>query len=186
MKTITTPQKSSISTADHKAIDELFDKLSDAWACGDGEAYASLFIRDAVFVGVFGFRLNGREIIRQRHQEMFNGIFKFSRLDSMIGKQIQPLTPEVVLVNSDGDVYFPGETPQMVKASGLRTLTVVKVQGEWRIALFQNTPTGSFRHLKFMWRFLKSRLYLSHSGWKQAYMKVLEAKQQNINLWRLM
>ena len=169
---------------DKIAIDHLFDQLSDAWDCGDGEAYASLFLEDAVFVGVFGFRLKGRSIIKERHQDVFNGIFKYSRLESMCGKQLQPLTNDVVLIHSDGDIYFPGEVAANSNPSGMRTLSVVKVDGTWKVASFQNTPTGSFRHIKFVFRFLRSRFYLLNPTWKKAYLRILEQKQQIINEWK--
>jgi uncharacterized protein (TIGR02246 family) len=135
-------------------------------------------------VGVVGFRLVGNKVIRERHQEMFDSIFKFSRLDGMPGKVIQPLTQDVVLVHSDGDIYFPGELAKNVKPSGLRTLSLVKRNGVWKVASFQNTPTGSFRHLKFIGRFLSSRIYLLRPEWKKAYKQVLEEKQRNIEKWK--
>jgi len=181
------PQQTMITTitpADEAAINELFEKLSDAWACGDGLAYSSLFIEDARFVGVVGFRLVGNKIIRERHQEMFDGIFKYSRLDGMPGKVIQGLTSDVVLVHVDGDIYFPGESAKEVKPSGLRTLSLVKRNGVWKVASFQNTPTGSFRHLKFIRRFLSSRIYLLRPEWKKAYQQTLVEKQRTIEKWK--
>ncbi len=178
-------QNSIAITPDDKAsINELFEKLSDAWACGDGEAYTSLFFEDTRFTGVVGFRLVGKKMVQERHQEMFDGMFKFSRLEGMPNKIIQPLTTDVVLVHSDGDVYFPGESSKQLKPTGLRTLSVVKRDGVWKVASFQNTPTGSFRHLKFIKRFLTSRIYLLSSKWKKDYKKILEEKQKNINKWK--
>lgn len=102
----------------------------------------------------------------------------------MCGKQLQPLTNDVVLIHSDGDIYFPGEVAANSNPSGMRTLSVVKVDGNWKVASFQNTPTGSFRHIKFMFRFLRSRYYLFNLTWKKAYLRILEQKQQIINEWK--
>src|ERR1700756_4084213 len=98
-----------LNPADEKAINQTLNTLCDAWACGNASVYASLFISDAVFVGVFGFRIVGNKIIEQRLQKVFNSIFKFSQLDIMGNYKLQALTPDVVLIHTDGNVLFPGE-----------------------------------------------------------------------------
>ncbi len=152
--------KIKLSDADLKAIDELFENFNNAWAYGDAEAYASLFCEDAIFVGAPGFRLIGRDVIKKEHREMFETMFKHSTIDGKYEKEIQALSTEIVLIHSLGNLFFPGQSIEKSSPTGLTTFCLTKREGVWKITLFQNTPTGNFRHLKFIWRFLKSRIYL--------------------------
>jgi uncharacterized protein (TIGR02246 family) len=175
----------TLAVNDEAAINQTLQNMCDAWACGDAGAYASLFIPDAVFVGVFGFRVVGSEAIGQRLQKVFNSIFKFSRIDIQNNNKIQALTPDVVLVHTDGNVLFPGEFNKKLKPHGLRTLSLVKQNGIWQIASFQNTPVGKFLTLQFMWRLLFSRVYLLNPTWKSAEKQTIAQKQKNIDIWKI-
>jgi hypothetical protein len=67
------------------------------------------------------------------------------------------------LVESSGSVLFPGENENNVAPNGLLTLVVAKQGNEWRIVSFHNTPTGRFRKVRFIGRFVLSRLSTFHS-----------------------
>lgn len=174
-------EKVILNAADEIAINQTLSNLCDAWACGDAKTYASLFIPDAVFVGVFGFRVVGNQVIQQRLQKVFNSIFKYSQLDIMGNYKLQTLTPHVVLVHTDGNVLFPGEFNKKLTPRGLRTLSLVKQNDTWKIASFQNTPTGKFLHLQFMGRLLFSRIYVLNSTWKNNQKQIIIKKQQNLS-----
>ena len=173
-----------LSSDDTKAIHKLFEKFNDAWACGDGEAYSSLFCEDAKFIGAPGFRLYDREEIKKEHQEMFDSIFKYSRIDNNYVKEIQQISDDIVFVHSLGNVFFPGKSEQTTMPTGLTTFCLVKRNGIWQIALFQNTPTGSFRHLRFMWNFISSRFKLLNVKWMKEYKQALQHKQSDIDKWK--
>jgi uncharacterized protein (TIGR02246 family) len=173
-------QKFTLNPNDETAINQTLNTLCDAWACGDASVYASLFIPDAVFVGVFGFRIMGNKIIEQRLQKVFNSIFKFSQLDIMGNYKLQALTPDVVLIHTDGNVLFPGEFNKKLKPHGLRTLSLVKQNNSWQIASFQNTPHGKFLHLQFMARLLFSRVYVLNPAWKNNQKQIIAQKQKNL------
>jgi len=181
---MTSEKKLTLPTADEKAINELLKKLCDAWECSDGSAYALLFIDDAHFVAAPGFRIVGNKFIGSDHQEMFNSIFKFTRIDGNYEQEMQALTPDVVLIHSLGNVFFPGETEQNAKPTGLTTICVVKRNEEWKIASFQNTRTGKFGTLNFMWRFIFSRRYMLNATWKKEAKRIIEEKQRNIDTWK--
>lgn len=178
-----TQNKCLIAHADEAAISETLKKLNDAWACGDGAAYSSLFIEDARFVAAPGFRITGNKKIGERHQKSFDSIFKFSRIDGKYNKEIQPLTQDVVLVYLVGNVFFPGETENNSRPTGLTTMCFVKRYGVWKIALFQNTSTEKFGIVTFMLRFLFSRIYLFSPEWKKANKQMVNEKQKNIERW---
>ena len=169
-----------LNSDDEIAINQTLSHLCDAWACGNATAYASLFTPDAVFVGVFGFRIVGNKLIEQRLQKVFNSIFKYSQLDIEGNYKIQALTPPVVLVHTDGNVLFPGEFDKKLKPHGLRTLSLVKQNNCWQIASFQNTPHGKFLHLQFLARLLFSRIYVLNPTWKNKQQQIIAQKQKTL------
>jgi len=169
-----------LNSDDEIAINQTLSHLCDAWACGNATAYASLFTPDAVFVGVFGFRIVGNKLIEQRLQKVFNSIFKYSQLDIEGNYKIQALTPHVVLVHTDGNVLFPGEFDKKLKPHGLRTLSLVKQNNCWQIASFQNTPHGKFLHLQFLARLLFSRIYVLNPTWKNKQQQIIAQKQKTL------
>gem|GEM_PF-1329124 len=175
-----TSEKTTINIQDEIAINQTLTNLCDAWACGNAAAYASLFTTDAVFVGVFGFRLVGNQQIQPRLQKVFNSIFKYSQLDIEGNYKLQALTPDVVLVHTDGNVLFPGEFTKKLKPHGLRTISLLKQNGVWKVAAFQNTPHGKFLHLQFMGRLLMSRMYVLNPTWKNHQKQIIAQKQKNI------
>lgn len=141
-------------------IDNLFANFHGAWERGDAAAYADLFWEDAQFVGAPGFRLNGREVIMREHKEMFETMFRGSTIDGKYDRTVQRLSPDVAVVHSLGNVFFPGQSTQTSAPTGLTTFILVRKNGVWKIMHFQNTPTGRFRALKFIARYLVSRVYL--------------------------
>jgi uncharacterized protein (TIGR02246 family) len=157
-----------LAAADAAAITLLTERLQDAWACGDGAAYGSLFMPDARYVEATGFRAKGAKMIAERHQKVFDTIFKFSTIGGKYFSERQTLTPDIVLIHSEGNVLFPGESWEKLKPNGLVTMCLLKRNGEWKIASFHNTPTGKFRKIKFIFRFFLSRRFMFSAAWKKA------------------
>jgi uncharacterized protein (TIGR02246 family) len=149
------------------AVRAVMVRLREAWECGDGEAYASLFSEEAQYVTAPGERLYGRKSIAESHQRIFNTFFKETKLGRDHPNSLRKVTPEVVLVESAGSVLFPGESEHKVSPNGLITLVLARQDNAWRIVSFQNTPTGRFRSLKFMWRYLFSRLSVFRVEWSK-------------------
>ena len=174
-----------LSQSDNAAIDSVLKNMQDAWASGNGIAYASLFFEDATYVEAPGLRVSGNQMIGERHQKIFDTIFKYSRIDGKYYSEIQPLTNDVVLIHLEGNVFFPGEkSTEKIKPNGLVTICLLKRNDVWKIISFQNTPTGKFRGLKFMARFLFSRIYMFSAEWKKAEKYMLAEKQMNMEHWR--
>src|ERR1700689_458888 len=139
------------------AVRDVMIRLREAWDRGDVEAYASLFSEDAQFVTALGKRMQGRESIAESHREIFNTFFKGTKLGDY-PNSFRRIASDVILVESAGSILFPGEAEHKVAPNGLRTLVVARQDDAWRIVSFQNTPTGLFHNVKFLWRYLLSRL----------------------------
>jgi uncharacterized protein (TIGR02246 family) len=165
------------------AVIELMDRMAQAWERGDGQAYGGLFSDDAQYVTAPGERLHGREAIAQSHQRVFDTFFKGTRLGRDYPVRFRALDPEVVLVEASGSVLFPGERETGVPPNGLMTLVIKKEASGWRIVSFQNTPTGRLRNMRFLWRFLVSRLSVFWEEWSKARRHMLEEKHRNMAKW---
>jgi uncharacterized protein (TIGR02246 family) len=141
-----------------REIEALLAHLADSWARGDGKAYGDPFSEDAQYVEAPGRRVHGRAAIVQSHQRIFDSFFKHTRVASSAPAVIHQIAPDVVLIESSGAVLFPGEDEKRVSPNGLLTMVARRGEQGWRIVSFQNTPTGRFRSLRFIARYLRSRL----------------------------
>ncbi len=144
--------------SDRSEIEALLERMADAWAKGDGKAYGDLFCEDAQYVEAPGRRVHGRAAIAQSHQRIFDSILKHTRVASRTPPVIRPIAPGVALVEASGAVLFSGEDETGVSPNGLMTMVVLHGDQGWRIMSFQNTPTGKFRSIRFIARYVLSRL----------------------------
>jgi uncharacterized protein (TIGR02246 family) len=177
-----TMEKTNTGEAE-SAVMELIGRMAGAWQRGDGEAYGALFADDAQYVTAPGERLHGRRAIEESHQRVFDSFFKNTRVGRDYPIQLRVLTPDVVLVEACGSVLFPGETENAVPPNGLMTLVLTKVDETWRIVSFQNTPTGRLRNLRFIFRYLLSRLWLFRREWAKGKQHMMEEKRRNLAKW---
>jgi uncharacterized protein (TIGR02246 family) len=173
-------EQAQISAEDEAAIRDLLGTMSDAWARGDGTAYAAVFDDDARYVNAPGTRSVGRQAIADSHQKIFDSVLKGTRLGGTYPAELQPVTPNVVLVHSSGAVLFPGESEQRVPPNGLITMVAARDAGSWRFVSFSNTPTGRARNARFVWRYLASRLSMFRTEARKARAHMLAEKQQNM------
>jgi uncharacterized protein (TIGR02246 family) len=165
------------------AVIDLMKRLGEAWEHGDGEAYGLLFSEDVQYVTAPGERLHGRKSVSESHQQIFDTVFKGTRLGRGYPMAMRELRPGVVLVEAAGSVLFPGEKEQSIAPNGLMTLVVAKEDVGWQIVSFQNTPTGRFRNLRFICRYALSRLFAFRTEWSKARRHMLEEKRRNMAKW---
>lgn len=133
--------------ADEQHIHELFERLLEDWARGDGRAYGSRFTEDADYVAFDGTRTRGRGEISASHQELFDKWLKGSRLTGRI-LGVRFLGPDVALVHAAGGTVIRGKTGPSPGRDSIQTLVAVRQDEGWRFAAFHNCrirPIGSFR-----------------------------------------
>lgn len=176
-------QHRMIPAADKVAIRQMLDRMREAWADGDGSALASLFTEDARYVEAPGIRRTGRQAIADSHQKIFGTFFAHTRLGESYPVELQPVTPDVVLIHASGSVLFPGESEQRVPPNGLMSMVAVREGGTWRLVLFHNTPTGRARTFRFARRYLISRLSQAWAEARKARAHMLREKQENMAKW---
>jgi uncharacterized protein (TIGR02246 family) len=146
-----------LAADDEAAIHKVLAQIGDGWRKGDGAAFAAPFAEDALYITATGARLNSRQEIADLHQQIFDGIFRGTRLGGAL-QQMLVAGPDVVLVQSVGGILFAGESDAAVTPNGISTTVLAKRDGAWQIVSFQNTPTGRHRKLRFLYRILKSRM----------------------------
>ncbi len=124
--------------ADERAIRELFERLLEDWARGDGEAYGSRFTGDADYVAFDGSHTKGRGEISSSHQQLFDKYLKGTRLTGRI-KSVRFLGPDTALVHAVGGTMMRGKTKPSPERDSIQTLVAVRRDGQWRFAAFHNS-----------------------------------------------
>jgi uncharacterized protein (TIGR02246 family) len=123
---------------DEKAIRGLVERMSEAWAKGDGRAFAAVFAADADYVVFDGTRLQGRKAIGEAHQRLFDTVLKGTRLGGRV-TSVRFLTPDAAVVHGEGGVLRPGEAEVSARQRSVQTLVAVRRGGGWAIEAFHNT-----------------------------------------------
>ncbi|MFI9405899.1 SgcJ/EcaC family oxidoreductase [Nocardia sp. NPDC052316] len=130
---------------DEAAIRDLFARQAQAWQDGDAAAFAALFTEDADYVTWFGTHAKGRQQIHESHIPVLTKYLKNTRLDGEI-TSLRFLTPDVALIHAEGAV-LKGKRRRNRRNTKVQTTVVVRTDGDWQIAAFQNT--------KYHWLFAK-------------------------------
>ncbi|MEV0250019.1 SgcJ/EcaC family oxidoreductase [Nocardia sp. NPDC050712] len=119
---------------------DLLDRLTGAWARGDADAYGALFTADATYTSYVGTYYAGRADLTEGHRALFAGFLKGTKLaDSYLG--VRFYGPDTAVVTSRGDTYT-GDRTSPEDLSKTQTYTLVRQDGRWQIAAFQNTQRG--------------------------------------------
>lgn len=116
-------------------IYDLWRRMEQGWADGDGEVFASVFREDVDFVTVRGEELFGRGAVAAGHSRLFAGPYRNSKLTTEISL-IRPLTDGISLVHVTSSIAPAGITTHAQAVVVLR-------DGVWEIAAFHNMiPKG--------------------------------------------
>ena len=121
--------------------DEAQDRAAiQAVVAGLAEAWGSYFAEDADFTAWFGLYLKGRDAIAASHQQIFDTVYKNTKVRLEI-RSLRFLRPDVAVVHLNGSVVGEGEElsdePHVVPVAVL-----TKESGSWRLAVFQNTKNS--------------------------------------------
>jgi uncharacterized protein (TIGR02246 family) len=73
-------RNTEVQVDDEKAIRALLDRLYDAWARGDGEAYAACFAEESDYITFNGMHLRGRAENAELHGALFRSVLKGTKL----------------------------------------------------------------------------------------------------------
>jgi uncharacterized protein (TIGR02246 family) len=114
-------------------IRSLLARLYDAWARGDGDAYAACFDERSDYITFNGVHLRTRAENAELHSALFRGILNGTKLSAEI-ESIELLSSSIALVHTMGTG----------RKKSYQTYVLVKSANEWLIRSFQNTRVQRF------------------------------------------
>lgn len=135
---------------DEQFIHQIVRQLEAAWNAADSAAFAAPFAEDADFVNVMGEHHQGRANIEAGHRQMFDTIFKASRVTYTV-EGIRSVRPDVavafVRARLSSRLAVAADDPNRASRIGegmqedhaRPTLVLAKDVGKWQIVAFQNT-----------------------------------------------
>lgn len=118
---------------DDNSIRLLLLRLHDAWARGDGDAYAACFTEKSDYITFSGIHLRTRAENAELHAALFRSVLKGTKLSAEI-ESVELLSNSVALVHTVG----------RARKKSYQTFVLVKSDGEWLIRSFQNTRVQPF------------------------------------------
>ena len=123
---------------DEAAVRALYQQCMDGWNAGSGEAFAAAFAEDGHLVAFDGTHFENRRDLVSFHQPLFDKWLKGIRLVADV-ESVRFLSPDVVLMHVLGGTVTRGKTRPAPERDSIQTLVVIKRDGEWSLAAFQNT-----------------------------------------------
>ena len=127
------------SSEDEAAIRALEARQPEAWNKHDAKAYASLFTEDGDCINIVGWWWKGRAEIEQKLTDAYLYVFKESAL-TITNVDIRLLTSDVAVAHvrwTMTGARTPTGLP--LPQQGIQTHVLQKKNGQWLIAVFQNT-----------------------------------------------
>lgn len=123
-------------------------RLVAAWAKNDADGVAKVFTEDGILILPGDVYKQGQEEIRSFMAAAYAGPFKGS---GVTGKPVDVrfATDDVALLRTHGGILAPGETEIAPELAVRSTWVVVKRDGEWRLAAYQNSPRGEGATLRW-------------------------------------
>ena len=120
------------------AVKIMYAELLRTWNSTDAAGFASAFTEDGEVIGFDGSILRGRDAIEA---EMAR-IFADHRTGTYVGivREVVPLTADVAVARAVAGVVPAGADDLVSALNSVQRLTAVRRDGQWRIALYHNTP----------------------------------------------
>src|SRR5437763_16923491 len=125
----------------------VLEALTAAWNDEDAAAYADQFTEDADYITFFGMNTPGRANIERLRHELSAGPLKGVKLDrGSTPPKIRFVRPDVaIVVSGGGGSSLDGKPVAGTERESVRSTVMVRDDGRWRLALFQNTRVSDPR-----------------------------------------
>lgn len=118
----------------------LYERLLDCWNRRDGAEFAALFAEDGRAIGYDGSAHGGRDTIEADMIRVFAEHSTPAYVALVRG--VRMLSADVAALDAVAGMVPEGKSELDPALNAVQTLIAVKNGGEWRIALFQNTPAA--------------------------------------------
>ncbi|HKG25405.1 MAG TPA: SgcJ/EcaC family oxidoreductase [Thermomicrobiales bacterium] len=129
-----------MTKSDETAVSDLYRHQLNGWNARNAGALGTLYAEDANVVGFDGSQVDGRAEIEAH----FRQIFADHQTATYVGKirEVRFLTPDVAVLRAVAGLVPPGKSDLNPDANAVQTLVAVRQDGNWRIAVYQNTPAA--------------------------------------------
>ena len=127
----------TLTPDDEAAIRALVEQMREGWNAGDGAAFAAVFTTEADYVIVNGQHIRGRDGICAGHEQIFNEVYRGSRMEFTV-EQVRGLSDGVALAHTQSHLTFMADGETRHRNTRF-SLVLVKTEGAWQAAAFQNT-----------------------------------------------
>jgi uncharacterized protein (TIGR02246 family) len=127
-------------SSDQEQVTQLYQQMLDRWNQRDAVGMGALHTVDANVIGFDGSQMNGREEVAT----VLGNIFAHHPTAAYVGKvrEVRLLNGSTALLRAVVGMIPPGATDINPAVNAIQSLVAVKEAGEWRIALFHNTPAA--------------------------------------------
>lgn len=116
----------------------VYQRLLEGWNTRDAAAFAALFDEEGNVVGFDGSPMNGRVEIEATLRQIFADHVTAAYVGKVRG--VRFLTSDVAVLRAVVGMVPPGGADINPAVNAVQTLVAAWRSGQWRIALFQNTP----------------------------------------------
>jgi uncharacterized protein (TIGR02246 family) len=123
-------------------------RLVEAWSRNDADDVAAAFTEDGVLILPGDVLKRGREEIRSFMAAAYAGPFKGTGVTG-IPVDLRFATDDVALIRTHGGILAPGETEIDPALAVRSTWVVVRRDGVWYLAGYQNSPRGAGATLRW-------------------------------------
>jgi len=125
-------------SSDEMEVRTLYHQLMDSWNKRNADAFATLFAEDGEVIGFDGSQMIARAAIASTLRQIFADHVTAPYVSKI--KSVRLLSPEAAILHAIVGMVPPGQSDLNPAVNAHQTLVAVKVDGRWRIELFQNTP----------------------------------------------
>jgi uncharacterized protein (TIGR02246 family) len=137
----TTHPSPAVSASDQAAVAAIPQRIVKAWADHDADAFAAVFSEDGTMI-LPGLYRKGRGDIRSFMASAFAGPYKGTQVTGR-PLDIRLLSDNSGVLITEGGVLAPGETEVAPERAIRASWVVVKHNGQWQLAAYQNCPSAT-------------------------------------------
>jgi uncharacterized protein (TIGR02246 family) len=124
--------------SDETEVRALYHQVLDGWNKRSAEAFAAPFAEDGEVIGFDGSQYSGRAEIESNLQQIFANHVTPPYVAKV--RRVKFLGAEAAVLRAVAGMVPPGASDLDPKLNAVQSLVAAKLDGKWRIALFQNTP----------------------------------------------
>lgn len=123
-------------------------RLVEAWSRNDAGDVAEAFTEDGILILPGDVFKQGRDEIKAFMEAAYAGPFKGTGVTG-VPVDVRFASENVAVLRTHGGILAPGETTIIEELAVRSTWVVVKRDGTWQLAAYQNSPRGSGATLRW-------------------------------------